>query len=1113
MSVIRRSVARAVFAVALLGAAAPAHVHAQGSAFAALSGTVYDTASLAVPGASVSLVQEATGAQTVTTTDASGRYAFPRANPGDYTLRVEMSGFRQVTIAGLRLAVNDAVTNDVVLPPGSLAESVTVSAPAGVQTRAGGVSLGVDGRNLETLPLNGRDWTRLTLLAPGAGATASAPVSGVRFSYNSTTVDGIGINNERSADPLAGASPYSGPGLFSTEAIQEFRVITANADATFGRGSGAQVNVITKSGSNVLRGSAYEFLRHDRLDARDFFNSGPFFDAQGRATVPPFEQHLFGVTAGGPLQRNRHFVFGSYEGFRQERQATSAFTFPNSDLIALLPGDLGRFYRTYYLDRGLVSTTTGPGEFRPLAAADRAAAVTAGFDPRLFDGETANGEAGTLLQSTTSPQNVVHDAVFLRSDSVLRGAWRASVRFNDTRTRQTGPQFTLGSPIDLAIETRDSTTTTGELLGALSPSQLFEVRGSFTRASYLTPPADGVGDPFRAIGVRDDLGILVTPAGTGLNSAGFVGTSSFLDRQDIPQLSVLHTWQRGRLTLRSGADLARFDIDIHNGAGRPTYTFAGFIGPNGLLGTSPTQPQAVTASTAATIFGVNGGPTTALRRFVSSRQEYFTQADLRLRDDLTVNLGARYTYTGVYRETDDAIANLYAVGADGAIAYDASPFAFGRTANRLAAAGDRLYRPDRNNLQPRLGVTWDVAGRHTTALRASYGAYDDRLFQLVFSAQGGLVGNPPFTISSNAANVPFVLGSELPVVAGTAAVFALTPDIRSPRVHRVNVGVERQLWASMSVTADYVGTFGRGLFGVSDVNGGAGVPQALRPDPRFSTTRLIGNLSSSDYHALQVVAQQRARAGLSLTAAYTLAQARDDSTSETFGIVPGLVNTGAAVAGGFQGGGADAWRERPRQADWGAMANVSRHALVVSHVWDVPFGDGARWGAAAPGWLRTVAGGWTLAGIITARSGVPVDLRLGADANDDGDLGDRPALLSGAVGDLYATDGGRTQYLVPRDVAIQRLGAPSAAADPFAVVPRNVLRGPAVLYYDVSLRKQTAITARVRLSLELNAFNVFNRVNFGAPIATLSDVRFGRVVSTAAGTNPRQLQLGARVSF
>jgi hypothetical protein len=793
------------------------------------------------------------------------------------------------------------------------------------------------------------------------------------------------------------------------------------------------------------------------------------------------------------MQRDRHFLFLSYEGFRQERQATSAFTFPNSDLVGLIPGDLGRLYRAFYLDRGLVQTT-GPGELRPLTAADRSAAIAAGFDPRLLDGNAANGEAGTLLQSTAVPQDVRQNALLFRSDHVLRTGWRASGRFGYTKMVQTGTTFDLSSPLEIANENRRWRSVVGEVVGILSPSQVIEVRGGHTRTEFGQPPNTGVPEAFRALGVRNDLGIIVNPSGTGMNSVGLLGTSSFMDNQSIGQVSLLHTWQRNRVTLRSGLDITSFLIDIHNGAGRPSYTFTGFVGPNGLLGAGPAQGVPVATSAAASIFGVGGGPTTALRQFTSSRQEYFAQADYQVSRTLTVNLGLRYAYFGVYEESSNAIANLYAVDASGAVQKDVHPFEFGRTANRLEPIGDQMYRPDKNNWQPRVGVVWDASGRGTTAFRAAYGAYDDRFFQLIFSAQGGLVNNPPFTLASNAANVPFVLGGPLPVVTGTPSVFDVDPTLRNARVHRVNAGVEHQVRDGLNVTADYVGAFGRGLFGVVDVNGGAGVPRDLRPDPRFSTMRLIANTSSSDYHALQVSARQLLRAGVSFSAAYTLADATDDSSAESFAIFPGLVNSGASAASGFQGGGAQAWVDRPRAADWGATGGVSRHTLVASHVVELP-------------------GAWSVAGILSLRSGEPVNLVLGADANDDGDTIDRPALLSGGLDDLYDASVGRTQFLVPRDRAIQVLGAASAASDPFAVVPRNALVGPWIWYYDLSLVKRLQLTSRARLSLEVNAFNVFNRTNLGAPIATLSDARFGRIVSTAAGTTPRQIQLGARVSF
>jgi hypothetical protein len=635
------AVVRIVLGIALVGMWNVPAAKAQGSVFASVAGHVSDSDDAMVADATVALVRLDTNERREVATDATGRYVFTRLAPGGYRLEVQKDGFRRVTVEPVTLAVNDAVTRNLQLEVGDVSESVRVEAAAGtVQTRSAAVSLAADARAVRELPLNGRDWSRLVALAPGTTLAASnGPISGSRSSYNSFTIDGIGNNNERSSgQPLGGAAAsFAGPNLISTEAIQEFRVITSNADATFGRGSGGQMNIITKSGTNRIEGSAYEFMRDDSLDARDFFNHGPYFDDRGQAVVPPFSQHLFGGTVGGPLRRDRHFAFVSYEGFRQERQATSAFTYPSSDLIGLIPGDLGRLYRAFYVDRGLVQPGSS-GEFRPLTAAERGAAVAAGFDPRLFDGDPSNGEAGTLLHSTTVPQDVNQNAFLLRTDHILRPGWRVSGRLGHTKAQQTGPTFDLASPLDLAVETRRWRSLVGEVVGVLSRSQVLEARGGHTRTEFGQPSHD-VPEAFRALGVRNDLGIVVTPTGTGMNALGLLGTSSFLDNQSISQVSVLHTWQRHRLTLRSGFDVTSFLIDIHNGAGRPAYTFTGFIGPNGLLGAASSQATPMATSASASIFGASGGPTSALRQFTSSRQDYFTQADLQVTPSLTVNLG------------------------------------------------------------------------------------------------------------------------------------------------------------------------------------------------------------------------------------------------------------------------------------------------------------------------------------------------------------------------------------------------------------------------------------------------------------------------------------------
>jgi hypothetical protein len=447
----------------------------------------------------------------------------------------------------------------------------------------------------------------------------------------------------------------------------------------------------------------------------------------------------------------------------------------------------------------------------------------------------------------------------------------------------------------------------------------------------------------------------------------------------------------------------------------------------------------------------------------------------------------------VYRETSDRESNLYSVDAGGGVVADASPFEFGRAQNRLlATADDRpLYQPDRNNFQPRLGLAWTVGDAGRTVVRASYGLFHDRIFSGQFDNN---TSNPPFATSGAAFAVPVLLGTPLPIIPDTPSIYAIDPAVRNPSTHQFNATIERAIGSHMSATASYVGARARGLLRGLEPNGSGFVPQALRPDPRFVDQRFITNYSSSDYDALQIALRRRMAGGVDVNATYTLGRSQDDTSADTplsFDRIPSLVNRGASAADGFQGGGA-LFVERPRGADVADSAFDVRHALTVSHIVDLPFR-------------------FSLAGILRFHTGTPVNVTLGRDVNDDGDTSqDRPALLSGSLESLYARDG--KNYLVSQDQARRLLGVPADVTDPGAAIPRNALRGPDVLFYDVSLMHRIA-TGRSTVSLELNVFNLFNRTNFGQPVSDLSSPFFGQVTGTRKGTNPRQIQLGVRLSF
>jgi hypothetical protein len=1076
---------------------------------------VTDPSDAAILQAKLKLASAAGGQSFTTTSGENGLYQFARVVPGRYVLTVEHPQFARTVLEDISISVNEQALANVSLKIGAVTETVTVrEGTEVVQATSSSISLLVDESRVRDLPLNSKNFQRLVYLAPGvAGGYAANPsASGSRGSGNNWTIDGLGANEEREAGvglaPAGNPPPVPIPNVVSTEAIQEFRVISANPDATFGRGSGAQINVITKSGTNELHGSLYEYLRNDKTDARDFFNRGPFFDSEGGAQPPPFRQNLFGGSLGGPIAKDRHFFFGNYEGFLQRLGQTAAPTLPNADLLNLVPGDLGRFMRAFFIDTGTVPASGNPpGQFRTLSTAERTSAIAAGFPGALFDGGTANGEAGVVVNSRSSTADYDVHSGLVRTDHLLSDSLNLSLRYStyDAEAR-TAIQ---GIPGTLFAQPRKVHSGLAQVVYVHSPAQVFEIRGGVLQSSWATLPR--VGDDVQSLAPQNGMTIQLNGITPFFSPFAFATQGTFTDDQTTPQVAALHTWTSGALTLRSGFDIRRLSVEFaNNGFLDSTYRFTGLVGRTALLGASPQQTDSIAESASTTIFGANGGPPTPLRNYRSLQQEYFTQADWRIRPGLTLNLGLRYSIFGVY--SFDNASNLYAVDSSGRVVPDATPFQFGRTSNRIESASEHgLYRPDYNNFQPRVGFAWDIGQRGSTIVRGAYGIYHDRIFQFAF---GNVVTNPPLAISGTALDVPLRIGQPIPINPNTPNVFGIDPSLRSPYFERFNASIERKLDRSTSITASYVGSRGHKLARAIDTNLGASFPQAQRPDTRFVQERFLANVSGSDYDSFQLFTNRRLAQGLTFTAAYTYAHFSEPHNPDTVGattvVFPTVINTGATAAPGFQFG---PFAERPVAADYGPADFEVRHNFTFSHMWAVPVGRNQRFLSGANRFVDALIGGWTIAGIGTIRSGNVVNLTLGADVNDDGALNDRPALLRGELSDLYNRGGDRAQPLVQQAQATTIIGTPANPADPFASVGRNALRGPNLWNYDLSLLKRIALTERVALGIEANAFNVFNRPNMNIPQAALNSALFGQVTSTMPGFGPRQMQFAMKLTF
>lgn len=1084
-----------------------------------LVGTVIDPSSQAVATAKVVVTRPATNFRQSVETDSTGRFQISGLQPGSYDLSIEKPGFQRLLRQGVTVEVNQTVPLALSLTVGEVTTTITVRADAPlVQSQSSDISLLIDESRLRDLPLNGRDFQKLVNLAPGVGSfrananNANAATSGSRDGSNNYVIDGITANDERETAGLAlGSSFRQLPNVISTEALAEYRVITANADASFGRGSGAQVNVVTKSGTNEFHGSVYEYLRNGALDARDFFNRGPFFTSDGRAKTPPFRQNLFGATFGGPIVRDKHFFFGSYEGFRQRLEQTSAPILPSASLVNLMPGQLGRLARAYYFDQNLIPNQGYvPGTIRAFSQADRTAALAAGFPAALFDGNFDNQEAATIVTSRSSTRDFTQNAFLVRTDHRLSSNLQVSTRYAQANNESI--TNTSGLPGSGVLLPSRFYSPTAQALWTISPSRLLEVRAGVMRRYQDYQIDGGLPPSIVAAGVDPNIGLGLSLAGTTAFQLPSISPFLLLDNQTTPQVAVTHTWNRQNWTLRAGGDIRWIQSNfINKGFPRPSYSFVGLTGANGLLGSSPTAPEAVAQVASQTLFGINGGPTTAQRGWRSRQQEYYAQADWRVRRDLTLNLGLRYSYFGVYRDVNNALANIYAVGPNG-LDVGASPFTYGRTSNRAEVIGGErpFYQRDLDNFQPRVGVAWNIGGRDRSIVRGAFGLYNDRLYQLVISEAAR---NTPLAVSGQASNVPFVPSRQVPINPNTPVFFAVDPTLRNPVVYRWNAAWEQRFGQNTSVTAAYVGTRGRSLFMTDDPNFAGAYPQASRPDPRFAEQRFLNNLAYSDYHALQVSARRRMAGGISFTAAYTASQIKDITSSDTiFGQIPTVINTGATAAPGFQLGRTEA---RPLDSEYGISEFDAPHVLVISSLWEIPVGRGRRAWSSLPRAADVIVGGWSFSGIATMRSGNSFDVQLGQDVNDDGAFNDRPALASGATLDgVRGTSGlDKTQWLVPQADARNLLVVPANVADPFATTRRNSFRGPGMANVDLSLAKRFAITDRVRLGLDVNIFNIANRANFRPPVASLASPFFGQLQTTLLSTTPRQIQLGLKLTF
>jgi hypothetical protein len=1054
---------------------------------ARIVGTVTDTTGSVVGGASVIVINTQTNVKLQTETQQDGSYVATPLQVGTYRVEVSAQGFKKFVKPDIILNVNDAAQIDATLQLGQGSETIVVSGGAPlVDTQTSEVGGLIDSKDIINLPLNGRNFTQLATLVPGVnrgvpgsnadgsggnaetfrqGENGSAAISanGLREQNNNFLLDGID-NNESIVNTIVFFVPV--------EALQEFRVITANASAEFGRGGGAIVNAITKSGTNQLHGSAFEFIRNSKLDATPFFATP--------ANKPLFIRNQFGGTVGGPIVKDKTFFFIDYEGLRQRLpiEPGNYVTVPTAkmrmgDFSELLnPAFTGFNAAIQIYNPNTNQPFTGNMINIPLNPAGQAF-LNAYPMPTLTTKAQQNYLTHRLRKQTFDDGDVRLDHHFSSKDAVF-------ARYSIAEDKQYDPGRIPGYQAGFGAGTNRiiANSVAGAYTRIVSSTIVNEARIGWVRDKTDFIPVNFATNQTAALGIggltgisaAENGGIVLVGGGNGSLMEYLGDGGPYRLNERTLQFSDAATWAHRSHTFKFGAtflqrhvyslqaDLGKgfyFFNDDHVTSGTPAAGRTGYEVSDVLIGrTSFTTSALVT-------------PTT-----VDSWEDgFFAQDDWRATRRLTLNLGLRYELFTPPYEVSDHIAN-----------YDP-------VTQTLIVPGNGVPRStintDKHNLGPRLGFALDLTGGGKTVLRGSYG---------IFYAldRGGIANqltqNPPFNTEQFAFNFGAVTS---PPAAGQVQLSdpipAPTPvDPKAPNlplgskvryiprntdntmVQQYNFGMEHQLTKTLAASVAYVGTRGSNVTAVTTQGGFGGSINGL------ITT--IANVGESRYNSLQIRFNQRpassgALKGFGYLASYTLGKATNNSP----GAFPGQ---GAA----FRQTPADPNGLAPGRADYDV-----RNRFTWAMTYDLPFGEGL----AAP--AKQIVHGWAINSIITLQSGTPYSVYEGFGRAKQ--IGDPGANL------------GPLELFNPAAFA-----ASTSAADQS---PRNAYTGPGYHDVDFSLFRRFNFTERTGLEFRSEFFNIFNHPEFaidGGSNLVCCGSGFGKI-TTSKLNSERQIQFGLRFTF
>ncbi|MGA9640813.1 MAG: carboxypeptidase regulatory-like domain-containing protein [Terriglobales bacterium] len=1012
-----------------------------------IRGTVIDPSGGVLPNAKVSAKNIATGLQRESTTGPDGTYIIAELPAGEYTVTASAA---QLYPTAQNVQVNvglDTTANFDLTSVQKVTEQVVVSAedvPL-VETTRDVLGQVVERRLVNELPLNGRDFGKLVALVPGTTVDPSGVagtesgfgqfnINGNRDRSNNYTLDGTDnndpfFNNSALNQTGIGGAPAS---LLPIDAIQEFN-LQSQFSAEYGRNSGSVVNIITRSGTNKLHGSAYEFFRNSGLDARNFFNT------ESRKSV--FQNNNFGASLGGPIVKDKTFFFGAYEGQREN---------VGSDFLLLVPTQ-SEIAQARSIAQSVNGGIINPGldailSFYPQSNVNQIAGV-------VDDKNNGDYFIAKLDHSLSNTELITGRYAFARNDQVFPfgspGGYGTGSRL---------PAFAQTSPTRVQVLSLS-------LLSTLSSSHINEVRFGYSRYTTSFSSLNANWNP-ADYGLNFGTGKLGLPEFdfTGIENLGAIGYSVPRGRTSQSfQVLDNFTWLHGKHTWKFGGEFRRATISNYNdNLERGIYqftagvcTFPGDLCSNPDGSPNPNYDPIVDAladfytggsqdvNYCCSYVSVDTGNTQRTTR--NNGFSVFAQDDYRLAPKFTLNFGLRWEYFGPLSEANNLLSNynpadntLDMIGMDGLYS---------------------LYNRDLHDFGPRIGFAWNALPN--TVIRAAYGLYYDYVPQDIFIANytnsAGVATNPvgpkavlPMNFNGSAFNGTDTVDPILTTnTSGPYDIFLVPQNFHTPYTQNFNVNVQQQLGSNASFEIGYVGSKGTKLVRLTDLN----EPDANddRPNPNFGAMDELAPISSSTYNALQTTLRLQNNHHFSGFAAYNFSKSLDDA-SDGIDFAPGA-----------------AFPQDPSnlKAEHGPSTFDTRHRFTAAINYDVrPFHALGKFGS-----------GWQLNWIASLQSGRPIPIDTSSDTSGRYYFNQRPNLIPG-VDPIIHNWNATTGYLNLNAFVQPAYGT-------FGDLGRNSIYGPGYKNLDFSITKTTELNERIRIQLRAEFFNILNHPNFAQPAHTI----------------------------